>query len=218
MTSSARQQLFRPALAIVGCAWLVLGCGGNAATTVPSHDTTAATGTARLATVAPVTIAPVTAQPATVAPATVPPATAQPPSVTPSTASPDMPPDALLSEGGQPVAGKLGSYCWHSACVDGPAFEQGTLPKLAVVVAPTIELAGRATYVSIDVSYIDKTGASQELSSIQRSFDPDAAGSAQPLTGGFTFPAPPKGSWVLVAHVRFADGSDAPYGWQVIVQ
>jgi hypothetical protein len=169
-----------------------------------------------VAAVAAVTIA--CSTPAAPVSATATPAATAPPTVTvspgPSLAaepSPldvaDGPPEATLAaEGGDPVAGALGTYAWGDAGSDSPwlrgsPIAVGAGEPLTVAVADGVRIAAWwARYVRSSAS--DPTGAT-------------ALGDGAGLP---TFAAPPAGSWTVEVHVTFAEGlGDATYFWRLEV-
>ena len=120
-----------------------------------------------------------------------------------------------------------GSYCWTvagtSACADMPAFTDSG-PDLPVVTLSSagaqlqFSLANGFPFASWTASYVDDNGNVVALGGGGSSFDPDAAHPSIPLvtTASFAPPAPHDQSIVQV-FVRFADGGDASYGWNVTV-
>jgi len=144
-----------------------------------------------------------------------------------TTPDPDAPPAGWLSAGGNPVAGFTGSYCWFVAgtttCADLPPFTDSA-PDLPVLTLGTSDqqlhfsLAGNFTFASWSASYIDYDGNLVSLGSAGASFDPDTAHpSVTSMTkADFSVPAAHDESVVQV-FVRFADGGDSSYGWNVTV-
>ena len=129
---------------------------------------------------------------------------------TPSPTAPgrDAPPEALLAaEGGDPVAGQLGTYVWLESGSDSPwlpgaPLAVGAGEPLTVTLAPDGEMrAWSARYV------------------------PAAAGGpegATSLANGATSPrfdAPGPGAWTVEVFVEFAPGvGDAHYFWRLEVE
>ena len=125
-----------------------------------------------------------------------------------TSAMPDHPPVARLrAEGGDPVAGQLGTYVWGSGGSDSPWLRGAPLvvgagEPLSLALSPAIGLAGwRARYVP-DTS-------------------PDAAGAIELGEGGgaVTFTAPPAGRWTVEVALRFGGGiGSASYFWRLDVR
>jgi hypothetical protein len=146
-------------------------------------------------------------------PAPTPSATVATPSMpSPSSVAPDptgdRPPDArLAAEGGDPVAGQLGSYTWADGGSDSPWLAG----------APVTVGAGEP----LSITLIPPVGiASWRARSVPASADgPEGAtllgeGSGPPM---FSLPAP--GTWTVEVHIVFADGAgDASYFWSVEVR
>ena len=125
-----------------------------------------------------------------------------------TSAMPDHPPVARLrAEGGDPVAGQLGTYVWGSAGSDSPWLRGAPLAvgagePLSLELSPAVGLAGwRARYVP-DTA-------------------PDAAGAIELGEGGgvVRFTAPPAGRWTVEVALRF-DGAigSASYFWRLDVR
>jgi len=140
---------------------------------------------------------------------------------------PNAPPSASLSAGGAAVQGMTGSYCWTvagtSACADMPAFTDSG-PDLPVVTLPSttaqlqFSLADSYPFASWSASYLDDNGNVVALGGGGSSFDPDAARPSIPANTSATFgPPPPRDQSIVQVFVRFADGGDASYGWNVTV-
>jgi hypothetical protein len=157
------------------------------------------------------------------------------PATTPSNGSlggatspnPEAPPNGSLSGGGAPVQGLLGSYCWYvsgvGSCVDGPDFTDSG-PDLPVLTLTTtishvhFALEGSYPFETWTANYIDADGNLVPLGGSAASFDPDAAGSPPAAAAEAVFDSPPAHDQSLVqVFVRFADGGDASYGWNVTV-
>jgi hypothetical protein len=207
MRRNGPSALALPATVVVAAVWLAIACAsGGAGSSVASAAPSNAPQTVR-ASAAPATT--------TAAAATVAAPTATPHSE--ATAIDEVPPVGLLSEGSAPVGGQLGPYCWQGACADGAMFQIGSLPVFDAVAALTFSLQDDMAFGSVDAAYEDASGTSVPLGSAGKSFDPDAQQTAGNGEASFTFPAPPTGQWVVTAHVRFLQGGDAVYGWQVNV-
>ncbi len=145
-----------------------------------------------------------TSAPATSDAVSVPP----PPTDAPIPSSvPDRPPvAALAAEGGDPVAGQLGTYVWRETGSDSPwlpgaAIAVGSGEPLTVTLDPAVPVnAWQARYVPAST-----TGPNGAMELGQGSGDPD-------------FGAPPAGTWTVEVHVEFADRlGDANYFWNVAV-
>ena len=120
---------------------------------------------------------------------------------------PAVPPTAsLAAEGGDPVAGQLGTYTWADGGSDSPwlpgaLITVGAGEPLSVTLAPAVPIERwRARYVAAD------TG------------DPSGATALGDGPGQATFIAPPPGAWTVEVAVTFADGlGTASYFWQLDV-
>ena len=133
----------------------------------------------------------------------------------------------MLSSGGAPVAGMTGSYCWASngavQCADFPPFTDSApdLPVVTLTSAQTqlhFNLAGGYPFVSWSASYVDDNGTLVPLGGSGSSFDPDAGGPSPSAVTEAVFGPPTAGDQSIVqVFVRFADGGDAAYGWNVTV-
>jgi hypothetical protein len=127
----------------------------------------------------------------------------------PSSAAPapngDRPPDAhLAAEGGDPVAGQLGSYTWADDGSDSPWLRGapvtvGTGEPLSITLDPPVGVA------------------SWRARSVPSTADgPDGAVVLGEGVGAPAFAAPGAGAWTIEVHVTFADGAgDASYYWMV---
>lgn len=141
-----------------------------------------------------------------------PPAAATPADVTPTeaparTAPAGEPPIAWLSvEGGDPVAGQLGSFTWGGGGSDSP-----WLPGAPIAVG-----AGEPATVTLDPAVrISSWRARYVLSTAD---GPDGALTLGNGIGTPAFLVPPTGSWTVEMHVVFADGlGDASYAWQLTI-
>jgi hypothetical protein len=143
---------------------------------------------------------------------TTPPAAATPTASTPTeaptrTAPAGEPPIAWLSvEGGDPVAGQLGTFIWGDGGSDSP-----WLPGAPIAVG-----AGEPATLTLDPAV--------PISSWRARYVPSTAdGPDGALTIGNgieppAFLAPPAGTWTVEVHVVFADGlGDASYAWQLTI-
>ena len=137
----------------------------------------------------------------TVAPATV------VPSSNPSAVSAVPPVAALAVEGGDPVAGELGSYSWNGGGSDSPwlpgsAITGGTGERLSVSVEPDV---GIASWVARRVAAGTSDGA--------------GAIGVGDGTGPVSFAAPEKGHWSIQLTLGFADDlGSAVYYWDLTVR
>jgi hypothetical protein len=121
----------------------------------------------------------------------------------------DAPPTASMqAEGGDPVAGQLGSYTWGDGGSDSP-----WLPGSPITVGAgeplTVVLAGDAAvadWSAARVAPATKDGAGAI---------PLASADGDPIR----FPAPEAGRWSVQVQVRFQGGSDsAAYYWLLDVR
>jgi hypothetical protein len=120
----------------------------------------------------------------------------------------DAPPDALLAaEGGDPVAGQLGTYVWLETGSDSPwlpgsPIAVGANEPLAVSLVPDGDIrAWVARYVPANAA------------------GPDGATSLGDGTGSPAFAAPGPGSWTVELSVEFAAGAgSAHYFWRLEVE
>jgi hypothetical protein len=121
--------------------------------------------------------------------------------------SPDGPPAArLAAEGGDPVAGQLGTYVWGDAGSDSPwlpgaPISVGVGEPLALTFDPAIPVSTwRARMVPADAA------------------GPDGASPLGQGAGDPRFGAPAPGSWTAEVHVEFVAGrGDASYFWRLDV-
>lgn len=119
----------------------------------------------------------------------------------------DAPPAAaMFVEGGDPVAGQLGTYVWGDGGSDSPwlpgaPITVGVGERAAVTFTPGVSVASwRARFLPSTADGPDRAAAL-------------GAGAGEP-----TFGAPPVGSWTVVVDVVFAGGlGDAMYYWLVTV-
>ena len=120
---------------------------------------------------------------------------------------PETPPDALLAaEGGDPVAGQLGTYIWGDGGSDSP-----WLPG-----APIALGAGEPLIVTLDpATALESWGA------VYVPATADGPAGALPLGDGSgppAFAAPGAGNWTVDLQVTFADGAgSAHYAWRLDV-
>lgn len=154
---------------------------------------------------------------ATVVPATTPTGSAPPAPSVPAagrTASPgpslsaEPPPATLKAEGGDPVAGQLGSYTWNGGGSDSP-WLQGAPIRVGAGEPLTVTIGGGPAVGDWSVQRVagGSTGASGT--------EPMGSGEGTPVA----FLAPGAGAWSILVDVRFADGSDAAaYYWLLDVR
>lgn len=123
-------------------------------------------------------------------------------------AIPAAPPVATLAvEGGDPVAGELGSYSWNGGGSDSPwlpgsAITVGTGEQLSVSVEPDV---GIATWAARRVAAGTSDGA--------------AAVGVGEGAGPVAFAAPTKGHWSIQLTLGFADDlGSAVYYWDLTVR
>lgn len=201
-----------PTSVIVATLWLAIACTGASTgiPSVPAYPSVPAQPSGVIATV-PVTSA-----------AIVPPGATEA-----ASQDPNAPPAGSLWAGGAAVQGLGGSYCWTtagtSACADLPSFTDSG-PDLPVVTLPTattqlqFSLANGFPFASWTASYVDDNGDIVALGGGGASFDPDAAHQSIESTTTATFaPPPPHDQSIVQVFVRFTDGGDASYGWNVTV-
>ncbi len=182
-------------VAVAILAGLVLACGPAPTPMAGIPAATASDGTA----------APATASLVTPSASGIP---ATPSGPSPTVPGRDAPPDALLTaEGGDPVAGQLGTYVWLESGSDSPwlpgaPLAVGVGEPLSVTLVPDGEIrAWTARYV------------------------PSAAGGPEDATslgegaGNPRFDAPEPGAWTVEVFVQFAPGvGDARYFWRLEVE
>lgn len=160
-------------------------------------------------------VAPSTAPPTapSVAPATSPPAVGSPAAtVAPVTDDPSavaaVPPDAMLSvDGGDPVAGQLGSYTWNGSGSDSP-----WLPGAPITVG-----AGERLTASLDPD----VGVAEWSARRVATGTSDGAGAVGVGEGvaPVSFAAPGPGRWSVQVTVGFAgELGSATYYWDVTVR
>ncbi|MEZ0241121.1 MAG: hypothetical protein ACAH65_10015 [Chloroflexota bacterium] len=189
-----RDRSIRPVLATLAVMVVALGCqagaGGTAGTPAGSSTPPPAAPSA-------------TARPTPSAPAPTPAVTASP---APSLA--DDPPSATLAaDGGDPVAGQLGSYAWRDGGSDSP-----WLPGATIAVG-----AGEPLTVTVDdgvpvaawTARRVPVGTSNGVGAIAL-----GAGS-----GAVAFVAPDAGSWSIQVDIQFGDDlGSAAYYWRLDVR
>jgi hypothetical protein len=135
------------------------------------------------------------------------PAPATSPSSPRPSASADRPPDLLLAaEGGDPIAGQLGSYTWDGAGSDGP-----WLPGSPMTVGAREPLTAR---VGTDAVRVDSWTA--RIAPAEATSDEAAAPLAEGA-GPIVFDAPDSGMWTIQLVVRFVGGGSATYAWRLTV-
>ncbi|MEX2183660.1 MAG: hypothetical protein WEC14_04390 [Chloroflexota bacterium] len=123
-------------------------------------------------------------------------------------AVPTEPPEiALLVEGGDPVAGQLGTYTWGDGGSDAP-----WLTGAPLRVGPGERLAAR----------VEPFAAVSAWEAQVVPWDADGPAGAVPLGSGSgepAFPAPNPGRWTIHLEVTYAAGlGSANYFWQVDVE
>ena len=165
------------------------------------------TGTSPLASVTPAAATAAVTPLATLAPTASAAGASRIPATAPTTA--DSPPGATLAaEGGDPVAGQLGSFTWAGSGSDSP-WLRGTPatvgagePLTIRFDAPVVVANWSATRVAAGTT--DGSGAVAL-----------ASAEAEPIR----FVAPPAGHWSVQIQVRFGSGSDsATYYWLLDVR
>ncbi len=139
-----------------------------------------------------------------------PPAVSPAPTEGPSStvAGRDAPPDALLAaEGGDPVAGQLGSFVWLQSGSDSP-----WLPGAPIAVG-----AGDSLTVSVDPDGDIRAWAARFVPA--GSTGPEGAATLGEGSGPPRFEAPGPGAWTVEVFVEFAAGvGDASYFWRLEVE
>lgn len=126
----------------------------------------------------------------------------------PSLAGRDAPPDALLAaDGGDPVAGQLGTFVWLGTGSDSPwlpgaPLTVGAGEPLTVRLVPDGDIrAWAARYLPADAQ------------------GPDGATTLAEGTGSPAFDALGPGAWTVEVFVEFAAGAgDASYFWRLEVE
>jgi len=138
-------------------------------------------------------------------PATSPVATGGP---SPTVAGRDAPPDALLAaEGGDPVAGQLGTFVWFETGSDAP-----WLPGAPIAVG-----AGEPLAVSLVPDGAIAAWAARYVPA--NAVGPDGATTLGEGAGSPAFAAPGPGSWTVELFVEFAAGAgNAHYFWRLEVE
>lgn len=177
---------------------------------MPSRSSFAPTTIARLAILSLLVLACGAAAPSAVSPNVGAPLGSPGASVgpSPSVAGRDAPPDAVLAtEGGDPVAGQLGTYLWletgsESPWLPGAPLKVGGGEPLAMRLVPDGDIGGwRARYVPAGAPGPEGTIVLGE-------------GSGNP-----SFDAPGPGTWTVEVYVEFAAGvGDASYFWRLEVE
>ena len=119
------------------------------------------------------------------------------------------PPQATLAaEGGDPVAGTLGSFTWGDGGSDSP-----WLPGAPIAVAPGEPLT---VHLADDVPIVDWTAKRDAATTA------DGIGAVAIATGGaalVSFPALPPGAWSVQLVITFGDGlGSGAYYWTVTVR
>jgi hypothetical protein len=119
----------------------------------------------------------------------------------------DRPPDLLLAaEGGDPVAGRLGSYTWDGGGSDSP-----WLPGNPIAVGAGEPLTAR---VATDLVHVASWMA--RIAPARATSDEGAAPLAEG-SGPIAFDAPAAGAWTIQLAVRFVGGGSATYAWRLEV-
>jgi hypothetical protein len=121
----------------------------------------------------------------------------------------DAPPTASMqAEGGDPVAGQLGSYTWGDGGSDSPWLPGGPI-TVAAGEPLTVVLAGDAVVADWTAARVapERTDGASAV--------PIASADGDPIR----FPAPRAGRWSVQVQVRFPGGSDsAAYYWLLDVR
>jgi hypothetical protein len=182
----------RLAPVVLAGAVVATGCAGGSTATV-----SAPSSTAKVESSAPAASAPLTAPPT---------GAAEPTGLT-SPAGTEPPAASLSAEGGEAVAGQLGSFTWRGGGSDSPwlpgsAIRVGAGEPLTVVLADAVGVA-EWTARRVPAGTTDGSGAVGLRS-----------GQAP-----IAFAAPGVGTWSVQVVIRFADGvGDAAYYWAMEVR
>lgn len=132
----------------------------------------------------------------------------------------DQPPAALLAADSDPVAGWLGTFCWHGACLDAPQLPaKSELPILNTDARAelTLTLADGTQFSEWSAVYAtDSEVTGTELGGGGAPYDPYSSATPPAALDSATFAAPPTGDWMIRVFVGFSDG-DASYAWHVSV-
>jgi len=204
--------LAMPSSALMAAVWLAIACSSSSGSPAPTFSSTStqhsSAPTFGLASPPPGATAPAASGPG-------------------GTVDPNAPPSGSLAAGGAAVQGMTGSYCWTvagtSACADMPAFTDSgpDLPVVTLTSATSqlqFSLASGYPFASWTASYVDDNGNVVALGGAGSSFDPDAGQSSIAPSTSATFGPPPAHDQSIVqVFVRFADGGDSSYGWNVTV-
>lgn len=216
---------------------LVGACATPPAASSPSSTTAASTSPISSPPVAtPISTRPPTAPPPVATPTLATPALAPtepastPPPTSPTPGANEEPPTAQLRlSDGSLVSGKLGSWCYGTACADiilGP-IEQ--LPRFQLTRAGgelEVSLPPPHRFVYWRAQYGSSTDGGTPLELLAEGGvpypDPDVVqptpASPAPKLASASFGAPPSGSWLLRVELSFAEGQgSAPYYWHAIV-
>ena len=135
------------------------------------------------------------------------PSTLPSPSVTASNSATEPPVASLAVEGGDPVAGQLGTFTWGDGGSDSP-----WLPGSPITVG---------TGERLTVSIADSVGVASWSAKRIAAGAVGGSGAIGLGTGGppVVFDGPPAGSWSVQVIVDFADGlGSATYYWLVTVR
>jgi hypothetical protein len=123
-----------------------------------------------------------------------------------SSALADRPPDALLSsEGGDPVAGQLGSYTWAGGGSDSP-----WLPGAPIAV-------GRGEPLQITLQPATAVASWAARRNPATATSGSGATALGEGTAVIAFPAPGPGAWTVEVTIRFTGGGSATYAWRLDV-
>jgi hypothetical protein len=120
---------------------------------------------------------------------------------------PEPPAAALSVEGGEPVAGVLGTFTWQDSGTDAPWLD-GNPIQVASNEFLTLTMAEPIAIASWHVSR-QPPGSRDGMG---------AVGIADGIGEPVTFPAPPPGPWSVMVDIRFAENSGSGnYFWLVQV-
>lgn len=141
----------------------------------------------------------------------------------------EQPPVGRLQVGdGEPIEGRLGSWCYGTACADSIPGDVGQQPRLELsgpgaTIVFTLPPPHRFVFWRVDYA----TDADQYPYTLlaeggAQHFDPDGPALPSGVTPipeleSVSFAGPRSGSWLLAVHVQFAEMGDAVYYWYVVV-
>jgi hypothetical protein len=117
------------------------------------------------------------------------------------------------------VTGKLGAYCWVTRCVDTAGFYKATTPPITVDEGDSLIFSmDDWEFANWSASYGVDGSSPTTIARGGEPVDPDSSLPPPDRLRFVEFEAPPAGDWIVEVFVRFADNSDAAYGWHVTVE